>query len=218
MNMNKIRKIIAAAASAVLVLILMCGCGSGSDNSEYDYLKTEIVGVWMDEGGPAVDTNDIFGKSLRFYEFTSSGEVYYHFIFMNSDAGIPSDGTVKTSTYYFDGNMLVNVAGSEENGDLQKTGAIIEINGNTMTMSNNSGSTNYTKLSVEDATGYSISYKDAALFEKQQELLNIENETSGETAADGAESEPEASEETAAESTEAATEAAEDTASESAEE
>ncbi|MCI5750976.1 MAG: hypothetical protein MR038_00625 [Oscillospiraceae bacterium] len=213
--MNKLKKIIAAAASAVLVLILMCGCG-GSDNSEYDYLKTEIVGMWMDEGGPVVDTDNPFGKSLRFYEFTSTGEVYHHFVFMNTEMGVPSDGAMQTSTYYFDGNMLVNVAGSEENGDLEKTGALIEINGNTMTMSNNSGSTNYTKLSVEDATGYCVSYKDEALYEKQQELINnapaidadeaesegAETEASGETASESAESETEASEETASESTE----------------
>ena len=211
MNMNKIRKIIAAAASAVLVLILMCGCG-GSDDSEYDYLKTEIVGLWMDEGGPVVDTNNPFGKSLRFYEFTSTGEVYHHFVFMNSEMGVPSDGAMQTSTYYFDGNMLVNVAGSEENGDLEKTGALIEINGNTMIMSNNSGSTNYTKLSVEDATGYCVTYKDEALYEKQQELIDNVNEA----AAEGTETE--ASEETASESAESETEASEETVSESTEE
>ncbi|MGN0692594.1 MAG: hypothetical protein ACI4K7_09635, partial [Oscillospiraceae bacterium] len=115
--MNKIKKIIAAAASAVLVLILMCGCESSSEKAEYERLKTEIVGVWMNEGGPVVDTNNFFGKSLKFYEFTSTGEVFYHYVYMNGD--IPSDGTMQTATYYLDENMLVSVTGSEEDGDLQ---------------------------------------------------------------------------------------------------
>lgn len=194
--MNKVKKIIAAAASAVLVLILMCGCESSSEKAEYERLKTEIVGMWMDEGGPAVDTDNPFGKSLRFYEFTSTGEVFYHYVFINEDAGLPSDGAMQTSTYYMDENMLVNVSGSEEEGNLQKTGALIEINGNTMTMSNNSGSTNYTKLSLEDATGYYVYYKDEALYEKQQELI-------GDTPVDGSETD---GTETSAETEESASE------------
>ncbi len=190
--MSKIKKIIAAAASAVLVLILMCGCESSSQKAEYERLKTEIVGMWMNEGGPVVDTDGPFGKSLRFFEFTSTGEVYHHFVYMNE--GIPSDGAIQTSTYYLDENMLVNVAGSEEDGDLEKTGALIEINGDIMTMSNNAGSTNYVKLSLEDATGYSVFYKDAVLNEKQQQLIN--GSAMGEYSADESETSAETSDET----------------------
>ncbi|MGN1416577.1 MAG: hypothetical protein ACI4XF_07025 [Oscillospiraceae bacterium] len=199
--MNKIKKIIAAAASAVLVLILMCGCESSSEQAEYERLKAEIVGMWMDEGGPTVDTNNPFGKSLKFYEFTSSGEVFYHYVFMSEEAGVPSDGTMQTSTYYLDKNMLVNVTGSEEGGTLQKTGAYIEINGDTMIMSNNSGSSNYTKLSVEDATGYYVYYKDEALYEKQQLLMNGADEIIDNSEAEDAQTENTESE-TVSESTE----------------
>ncbi|MGN0695600.1 MAG: hypothetical protein ACI4J5_02420 [Oscillospiraceae bacterium] len=198
--MIRLKKIIAAAASAVLVLILMCGCESSSETVEYERLKAEIVGMWIDEDGPAVDTeNRYFGKSLRFYEFTSNGEVYYHYVFISEDNGMPTDGSIQTSTYYLDKNMLVNVTGSEEEGDLQKTGAYIEINGNTMTMSNNSGSTNYTKLSVEDATGYYVYYKDENLYNKQQELINGPAADGAEVSAENDGSGTEASEEAVSE-------------------
>ncbi|MGN0691562.1 MAG: hypothetical protein ACI4K7_04345, partial [Oscillospiraceae bacterium] len=73
---------------------------------------------------------------------------------------------------------------------------------NTMTMSNNSGSTNYVKLSIEDATGYYVYYRDEALYEQQQNLINMSS--AEETAADVTETsdaETEA-EETVSESTE----------------
>lgn len=206
--MNMIKKIIAAALSASLLLILMCGCSDNSEDAQYEHLKTDIVGIWMNEGGPVVDTDNMFGDSLRFYEFTSDGDMYYHFVFMDEGMGVPGDSAMKTSTYYFDGNMLVNVAGSEEDGTIEKTGAIVEINGDTMTMSNNSGAQNYTKLSIEDATGYYLSYKDTALYEKQQALIDgtaAETDEGSETeaAADEASSEStETASETVSESTE----------------
>lgn len=219
--MNMIKKIIAAAVSASLLLILMCGCANDED-AQYEHLKTDIVGMWMDVDGPVVDSNNPFGNSLRFYEFTSAGEVYYHFIFINSETNAPADGTMLTSTYYFDGNMLVNVVEGEEEGSTQKSGAIVDINDGIMTMSNNSGSSTYKKLSVEDTTGYAVFYKDEALAAKQAELVAGTEETadssvSGDTEASSDTSETEASEESVTENAEASAET-EESAAESTEE
>ncbi len=44
-----------------------------------------------------------------------------------------------------------------------------------MTMSNNSGSTVYKKLSIADATGYYVSCVDETLRSQQRELLGIDD-------------------------------------------
>lgn len=157
---NLIKKITAAALSLTLIIISLSACSQGS---EYDYLKDEIVGVWMDEGGPAVDTDNQFGKSLLFYEFTSDGMIYYHYINTTMNEGTTTDATVEGGNYHLKDNMFIF--------DEDNTGAIITIDGDTLTMSNNSGDVKYTRVSMADTVGYSIYCKDEGLLREQNVIL-----------------------------------------------
>lgn len=158
---NLIMKTTAMALSFMLIIISLSACSQS--NSEYDYLKDEIVGVWMDEGGPSVDSDSPIGKSLVFYEFTTDGLIYYHYINSSLQEGTISDGTIEGGKYHIEDNMFVF--------DEDDTGAIISIDGDTLTMSNNSGDTKYTRVSMADAVGYSIYCKDPVLLREQNVIL-----------------------------------------------
>lgn len=159
--MKDLKNTLKAAAVLLLTMLSLCGCGENNSEIEYEHLKTDIVGMWMNEGGPNTTENSPVGKALQFFEFTSDGKVYHHYIYMHEE-GIPAEMTSGGSPYRIDGNMFVN---EDDN-----TGALITIEGNTMTMSNNSGANVYTKLSVEDATGYYLYYNDENLLAEQQEF------------------------------------------------
>ena len=166
--MKKFRNTLKTAAALLLTMLALCGCGENNSEIENERLKNDIVGMWMNEGGPNTAENTPVGKALRFYEFTSDGKVYYHYVFMN-DEGLPADFISGGGSYRIDDNMFVN---EDDN-----TGAIITIEENTMTMSNNSGANVYTKLSVEDTTGYYLYYNDENLLAKQEEFkASIEDE------------------------------------------
>lgn len=68
--MKHFKKLMCAAVSAVMLIVLMCGCGNQSDteedNSQYDYLKDEIVGIWMQEGGNCSYRGSYFRLQLSF--------------------------------------------------------------------------------------------------------------------------------------------------------
>lgn len=159
--MKDLKKNLKAAAVLLLTMLALCGCGENNSEIENERLKTDIVGMWMNEGGPDTEENTPVGKALRFFEFTSDGQVYYHYIYIHEE-GMPADFISGGEPYRIDGNMFVN-----ENDN---TGALITIEGNTMTMSNNSGANVYTKLSVEDTTGYYLYYNDEKLLAEQEEF------------------------------------------------
>lgn len=204
--MKRFKKILCAALSAVMLVVLMCGCGNQSDteeqNSEYDYLKTEIVGIWMQEGGTVLTEDPIFGYAYPFFEFTSNNEVYNHYIILDENNDF-ADAASKSGTYRLDGNLLVYI---EDN-----VGAYIDIKDGVMTMTTDSGESRYERLSVAQALEGSLYYKD-------EELLKQENELQAELDKEAYESSSQAAETAGAEAdseTEAETEAAVTDASES---
>lgn len=178
--MEKIKKTFKLSAALLLVILTFCCCGEESSEEETERLRSDIVGIWMDKDGPSVTENSPVGRALTFYEYTSDARTIFHFIYINEE-NVPAEVTTNGSSYHISGNTLVN--------DEDNTGAIISIDGNELTMSNNSGAKYYKKLSVEEATGYSLYYNDEELLAKQQEfktslLLKAEAENS-DTVSDG---------------------------------
>lgn len=181
--MEKIKKTFKLTSALLLVILTFCCCGKENGEDETQRLKADIVGIWMDKDGPAVTDNTPVGRALSFYEYTSDGRTVFHFIYINEE-NIPAELSAEGSTYHISGNTLVN--------DEDNTGAVISIEGNELTMSNNSGAKYYKKLSVEEATGYSLYYSDEALLAKQQEFKNSmileaedsDTETASETISD----------------------------------
>lgn len=159
--MEKIKKTFKLSAALLLVILTFCCCGEDNSEEETERLRSDIVGIWMDKDGPAVTDNTPVGRALAFYEYTSDGRTVFHYIYINEE-NIPAELSAEGSAYHISGNTLVN--------DEDNTGAIISIDGNELTMSNNSGAKYYTKLSVEEATGYSLYYNDEELLAKQQEF------------------------------------------------
>lgn len=159
--MEKIKKTFKLSAALLLVILTFCCCGEENNEEETERLKSDIVGIWMDKDGPVATDNTPVGRALAFYEYTSDGRTVFHYIYINEE-GIPAELSTEGSAYHITDNMLVN--------DEDNTGAIISIDGNELTMSNNSGAKYYTKLSVEEATGYSLYYNDEELLAKQQEF------------------------------------------------
>lgn len=161
--MEKIKKTFKLTAALLLVMLTFCCCGENNGEEEAERLRSDIVGIWMDKDGPAVTENTPVGRALSFYEYTSDGRTVFHYIYINEE-GIPAELSTEGSAYHISGNTLIN--------DEDNTGAIISIEGNELTMSNNSGAKYYKKLSVEEATGYSLYFNDEELLAKQQEFKN----------------------------------------------
>ncbi len=156
----KIFKKITAVFFCLSIMLMTSACG---EKNEYEHLKTDIVGMWMEEGGPSVEDNQIFGKSLVFYEFTSDNMIYYHYVNNTLQEGTISDAAQEGGPYHLEDNIFVF--------DADNTGALITIEGDTLIMSNNSEETRYTRVSVADAAGYSLVYKDTALLREQNVLM-----------------------------------------------
>lgn len=156
----KIFKKITAVFICFSIMLITSACG---EKNEYEHLKTDIVGMWTDEGGPSVEDNPIFGKSLVFYEFTSDNKIYYHYVNNTLQPGMISDATQEGGSYHFEDNIFVF--------DADNTGALVTIEGDTLIMSNNSDETRYTRVSVADAAGYSLVYKDTGLLREQNILM-----------------------------------------------
>ncbi len=156
----KILKKITAFFVCLPIMLMVSACG---EENEYEHLKTDIVGMWMDEGGPSVEDNQIFGKSLVFYEFTSDNKIYYHYVNNTLQPGTISDAAQEGGLYHFEDNIFVF--------DANNTGALVTIEGDTLIMSNNTEETRYTRVSVADAAGYSLVYKDTGLLREQNILM-----------------------------------------------
>lgn len=187
--MKHIKKLMCAAISAVMLIVLMCGCGNQADteeteNSEYDYLKTEIVGIWMEEGGSVLTEDQIFGYSYPFFEFTSNNEVYNHYVILDDNNKF-ADASSKSGTYRLDGNLLVYV---EDN-----VGAYIDIKDGVMTMTTDSGEKKYERLTVSQVIEGSLYYKDEEL-RKQQDDVQAELDRQAYESAQAAQSEESAAE------------------------
>ncbi len=168
--MSFVKKISAAAISAVIILILMCGCSSSEETQN---LEADIVGMWIDEDGPETVDNQYFGNSLIFYEFTSDKTIYYHFVYLD-DNGNAMDGSIESGTYRIDDNMLVY--------ESDNSGAVIDITDGTMTLTNNSGASKFTKLSVAEVAGYSVYYFDTDLRTEEDNLIALNEAMSSENA------------------------------------
>ena len=187
--MKHFKKLMCAAVSAVMLIVLMCGCGNQSDteedNSQYDYLKDEIVGIWMQEGGTVLTEDPIFGYSYPFFEFTSNNEVYNHYVILDENKDF-ADAASKSGTYRIDGNLLVYI---EDN-----VGAYIDIKDGVMTMTTDSGESKYERLSVAQALEGSLYYKDEELLKQENELQAELDKEAYESASQAAETEESAAE------------------------
>ncbi|MBQ8569187.1 MAG: hypothetical protein IJ446_08215 [Oscillospiraceae bacterium] len=172
MNIKFVKKLSAVIIALTAIVMLLCSCGkdndeNNNDTTEYEYLKTDVIGMWVDESGPVTVNSPIFGESLAFYEFTSDNKIYYHYMYLD-EQGLYNDGCSDAGTYRIDGNMLVY--------EKQNAGAYIDIADEVMTMTNNNGSKKYEKITVEEATSYNVYYNDPVLDEQQQALIAERNE------------------------------------------
>lgn len=148
-----LRKITAAAVVLTVLLLALTACG---DDDKYASLSEDIVGIWMDAAGPEVYYNEDGETALRFYEFTSDGRLIYHTLAQIGD--IISDDTKFT----IEKNYFV----------VDTARCLLSIDGNNMSMTNDSGVQNYVRLSVEEATNYAIYYVDEDMYSKQVEYIN----------------------------------------------
>lgn len=175
MNIKFVKKLSAVIIALTAMIMLMCSCGKDNDDTpDYEYLKTDIIGMWIDENGPATVDSPIFGESMVFYEFTSDNNIYYHYMYID-EQGFSNDGCSNTGTYRIDGNMLVY--------EKQNAGAYIDIADDVMTMTNNNGSTKYEKITVEEAAAYKINYKDPVLQEQREAYISGQSQNTDQSAA-----------------------------------
>lgn len=133
---------------------------------EFAHLRTDIIGLWVVEGGPEEVNTPMFGMSYAFIEFTSDNKVVNHYGYTDAD-GHKNDGCVESGTYRIDDDMLVY--------EKDNVGTYIKIDGNIMTTTNNSGSRNYVKLTKEQATDFGIYYSDEKLAAEQKEYVDAQN-------------------------------------------
>lgn len=133
---------------------------------EFAHLSTDIIGLWVVEGGPEEVNTPMFGMSYAFIEFTSDNKVVNHYGYTDAD-GHKNDGCVESGTYRIDDDMLVY--------EKDNVGTYIKIDGNIMTTTNNSGSRNYVKLTKEQATDFGIYYSDEKLAAEQKEYVDAQN-------------------------------------------
>ncbi|MCR5166277.1 MAG: hypothetical protein K6C13_03540 [Oscillospiraceae bacterium] len=133
---------------------------------EFAHLSTDIIGLWVVQGGPVEVDTPMFGMSYAFIEFTSDNKIVNHYGYTDSD-GNKNDGCVESGTYRIDDDMLVY--------EKDNVGTYITIDGNIMTTTNNSGSRNYVKLTKEQATDFGIYYTDEKLAAEQKEYVDAQN-------------------------------------------
>ncbi|MBQ4311984.1 MAG: lipocalin family protein [Oscillospiraceae bacterium] len=133
---------------------------------EFAHLRTDIIGLWVVEGGPEEVDTPMFGMSYAFIEFTSDNKVVNHYGYTDAD-GHKNDGSIESGTYRIDDDMLVY--------EKDNVGTYIKIDGNIMTTTNNSGSRNYVKLTKEQATDFGIYYTDEKLAAEQKEYVDAQN-------------------------------------------
>lgn len=155
--------------------------GTAEVKPEFAHLRTDIVGLWVIEGGPVEVDTPMFGMSYAFIEFTSDNKVVNHYGYTDAD-GHKNDGSIESGTYRIDDDMLVY--------EKDNVGTYIKIDGNVMTTTNNSGSRNYVKLTKEQATDFGIYYADEKLAAEQKEYVDSKNaEADAEVSADAEETE-----------------------------
>ncbi len=170
--MKMFKRIGSTIIATVMALMCFTACGS----SEYDSYYEDIVGIWYNAEGVEYytdeDEEDIY---FVYYEFTSDKQQYTHNLSYNSNSNQIVDYSstgidfVIQKNYYIVGNKR----------------AMIYIEGDTLTMINDSSTTYYTRLTVEEATKNSLYYNDTELRAQQNVLLaeGILNDNEEETEA-----------------------------------
>lgn len=163
-----IRKIFALAAAAVMMLTF-AACNDDTEKKDYEYLKTEIVGVWCDEGGPVKAVLNDGEEHYMLYEFTEDGKMYSH-------------APTAEYAYWMDDTYTI-----EENyfivGDAK---TLIEIEGDTLIMSNNSGDKRYRRMTVEEVSDYGVYCMGSALWQEQSAYLGLDGNAETTLAVGGA--------------------------------
>lgn len=153
---TKIRKIFAAAMASVM-MIVFAGCGN--DKNGYESLKTDIIGVWCDTDGPEYVENN-GSPYYRLYEFTSDGRIIYH---MPQDLG----------SVYSESNYEIRDDFLDVDGSLCK----ISIENDILTMTNNAGSSQYRRMSLEEVCDYGVVCIDNELYQQQLVILGMADGT-----------------------------------------
>lgn len=149
------KKIIAAVfASAVMLMLTAC-----VDFSSYEHLKTDIVGMWCDPDGPEYVEHEK-GNFYIMYEFTDDGKLYHHRSF---------DGyTMFTEANYSISDNLLDVDGQK---------CRIKIENDVLTMIYDGGSSDYRRMTADEATYYGVLAKGNPMRSEQESAYNSANET-----------------------------------------
>lgn len=184
------RKLLAAFIAAAMLMV-MTAC---SNYKQYEHLKTDIVGVWCEEGGPVLEPyigEDGLDYSTYYtYEFTSTGQLVYHYTY----AAI--GGTSHSTVDYSITDNILDVKGAK---------CRIDIQDGILTMTNNESTTRYRRMSMEEIIEYAVDVQDEQLKdEKDLYIISVMEENYGPPTA-APEEEP-AGDETEAAQTEAVTE------------
>ncbi|MGN0665568.1 MAG: hypothetical protein ACI4KF_03475 [Huintestinicola sp.] len=152
---NLSRKLFAALISAVIICTAVLFSGCNNNKTDYSYIQPSLVGIWMLEGGPEYFMNENVGMAcLKFYEFTSDNKLFLHYVYGTGD--VTDDGSI----YEIKDNYFV-MGGAR---------CLIDVQGDTMIMTNDNGEQRYSRISMEDTLKYSLSYNDAALAEEQNKF------------------------------------------------
>ena len=149
------RKLLAALLTAAVFCSAVIFTGCNNNKTDYSYIQPALVGIWMIEGGPEYFMNENVGMScLKFYEFTSDSKLFIHYVYGTGD--VTDDGTayeIKDNYFIVDGARC-----------------LIDVQGDTMIMTNDSGEQRYSRISMEDTLKYFLSYNDAGLSEEQNKF------------------------------------------------
>lgn len=156
------KKILAVLiASAMTFAFTACN----DNKNDYEYLKTEIVGIWCDQDGPIPMTSydESTGEEIDYYllyEFTEDGRMIYHKPSVRGS--IYSDSTYSIEENY----MTLGTDGR----------CIISIEGDTLTLTAGNGDTIYKRMTVEEFSKYGVYAIGSELWAEQSHYLGFDGQ------------------------------------------
>lgn len=128
--------------SLLLAALMLTLAACGQDKPDYEKLKTDIVGIWCDINGPEYFENE-GSPYYQLYEFTGSGKLAYHII-------TPDIASYYDCTYELRDNFL------DIGGQMCK----VNVENDVLTMTNDSGNTQFRRMSMEEVCNFGVVYID----------------------------------------------------------
>ena len=136
------KRILSAVLAALAVMALFTACGEDT-KVDYEKLKTDIVGIWCDINGPEYFENE-GNPYYQLYEFTGDGRLAYH-----------------TITQYIAQYVDVNYTLRDDFLDVDGAMCKVTVENDILTMKNDSGTTQYRRMTMEEVCNFGVVYLDS---------------------------------------------------------